>query len=492
MHRTIPHSYLLYSHMEVEEKVKKGKVEDLYEEQSFRDQLSTLDESGNRRWIFPKKPTGRYFNARKIVSYFLLAILFGAPFIKINGEPLLLLNVFDRKFVIFGQVFWPQDFHLFAIGLITIVLFVVLFTVIYGRIFCGWICPQTIFMEMVFRRIEYAIEGDYMAQKKLKQSKWTTEKIWKKGLKHTLFLFISFLIMHAFISYLIGVDQLWEIMKSSPSENMGGFTAMVFFTAMFYFIFSRFREQVCTNVCPYGRLQGVLLDKNSVVVAYDQVRGEDRGKFRKNENREALGKGDCIDCKQCVYVCPTGIDIRNGTQLECVNCTACIDACDSIMDRVGFDRGLIRFASEEQIETRSKFRFTSRMKAYTGILTLLVGVLVTLLVLRSDVETTILRTPGIMYQEQEDGRLSNLYNIKVINKTNHDIPIELKVLDGPAEIRMVNKKMVANAQGIAEGALFILLDREDIEGMKTTVKIGVFSENELIETVKTNFLGPAI
>jgi cytochrome c oxidase accessory protein FixG len=266
---------------------------------------------------------------------------------------------------------------------------------------------------------------------------------------------------------------------------------MVFFTGMFYFIFSRFREQVCTNVCPYGRLQGVLLDKNSVVVAYDHVRGESRAKFRKNEDRTTQGKGDCIDCKQCVYVCPTGIDIRNGTQLECVNCTACIDACDSIMDRVGFERGLIRFASEEQIETRSKFRLTGRMKAYSGVLTLLVGVLVTLLVLRTDVETTILRTPGVMYQEQEDGRLSNLYNIKIINKTNHDIPIDLRILEGNAEIKMVNKELIAKAQGIAEGALFLILEKDDVKGMKTTIKIGVYSGDERIETVKTNFLGPA-
>ncbi len=480
--------------MEVKEKVNGDHLHsELYEDQTFRDRLSTLDEEGNRKWIFPKMPKGRFYNYRKIVSYFLIVFLFGAPFVKIGGEPLLLLNVFDRKFVIFGQVFWPQDSFLFAIGLITIVIFIVVFTVIFGRIFCGWMCPQTIFMEMVFRRIEYAIEGDYMAQKKLKSAPWDFEKIWKKGLKHLLFLLISVAIMHTFMAYIIGVDKVGEIITSSPTENIAGFVAMIFFSGMFYFIFAKFREQVCTNVCPYGRFQGVLLDRNSIVVAYDYERGEERSKIRKNENREELGKGDCIDCKQCVHVCPTGIDIRNGTQLECVNCTACIDACDAVMDKVGFERGLIRYASEEQIAKKLPFQFTSRMAAYSGVLTVLVGVLITLLVIRTDVETTILRTPGVMYQEQEDGRYSNLYNFKIINKTNSDLPLSLKIENIEGEIQLVgDKDLQAAKQEIAQGALFIILSEDQIEGLKTKIKIGVYSGEELLETVTTNFLGPAL
>lgn len=479
--------------MEEEKVNQEPDVDEIYESDDYRDHLSTLDEKGNRRWIFPKKPSGRYYNRRKIVSYILLVALFAIPFIKIGGEPFIMLNVLERKFVLFGQVFWPQDFIIFALGLITTVIFVVVFTVIYGRIFCGWICPQTIFMEMVFRRIEYAIEGNYVAQKKLKKAPWTTEKIWKKGLKHSLFLLISALIMHTFMAYIIGVDEVQKIVTSPPTENMAGFIAMIFFTGMFYFIFSRFREQVCTNVCPYGRLQGVLLDRNSVVVAYDHKRGETRGKYRKSEDRASSGKGDCIDCHQCVNVCPTGIDIRNGTQLECVNCTACIDACDSIMDRVGLERGLIRYASEEQIQNREKFRFTTRMVAYTGVLTVLIGIIATLLILRTDVETTILRTPGIMYQEQEDGRLSNLYNVKIINKTAEEMQVRLQVLEGNAEIKMVgNDNLIVGEQGVAESALFIILDREDLEGLKTDVKIGVFSGDERIETVTTTFLGPSL
>lgn len=466
--------------------------EELDERGSFRDSLSTLDEQGRRKWIFPKKPSGKYYFWRKIVSYFLLVFLLGSPFVKIQGEPLLLLNVFDRKFVILGQVFWPQDFHLFVIGMITMLVFIILFTVIYGRIFCGWMCPQTIFMEMVFRRVEYWIEGDFTAQARLKKAPWTTEKIVKKGAKHFIFLMVSSIIMHAFMSYLIGIDRVWDIIQSPPTQNIAGFTAMIFFTGMFYLVFSRIREQVCTNICPYGRLQGVLLDKNSVVVAYDYKRGESKSKLRKGEDRAEKNLGDCIDCKQCVHVCPTGIDIRNGTQLECVNCTACIDACDDIMDRVGFNRGLIRYASDESIATGTPFRFTSRMFAYTSVLSALIGVFIVLMVIRTDVETSILRTPGVMYQELANNEYSNLYNFKVINKSNKDFPLTFKIVGEKGKIQLVGDELSIEKQAVAQGALFIILNENELDGIKTTLKIGVYSGDRLIETVKTTFLGPSL
>ncbi|MFP4091578.1 MAG: cytochrome c oxidase accessory protein CcoG [Cyclobacteriaceae bacterium] len=462
------------------------------EEVSFRDRITTVDEAGKRIWIYPKKPQGRYFNARTLVSIGLLAILFAGPFIKIKGEPLLMLNVLERKFVIFGQIFWPQDFHLFVLGTLVLVVFIILFTVVYGRIFCGWVCPQTIFMEMVFRRIEYWIEGDYTAQKKLDKQEWNQEKILKKGSKHVIFYAIAFLIGNTFLAYIIGIDELKKIITDPPSEHIVGLTAMILFSTAFYFVFAKFREQVCTNVCPYGRLQGVLLDRQSVVVAYDYKRGEKRAKLRKGEDRAATDKGDCIDCKQCVQVCPTGIDIRNGTQLECVNCTACIDACDSIMDRVGFDRGLIRYASEEQIAEGKKFHFTTRSIAYSIVLLLLVGLLASLLIMRTDVETSILRTPGMLYQEQEGGKISNLYNIKIINKTNNDMPIHLELLDeSEGTIKMVgNDELFVEKQGVVESAIFIIFDKEDIHEMKTEVTLGVYSGDKLVEKVDTNFLGP--
>lgn len=471
-------------------------VSDVYKEQqvaeeTFRDHISTVDNRGKRIWVFPKKPFGRLTNYRTIFSYGLLALLFSGPFLKIGGQPLLLLDVLDRRFIIFGQVFWPQDFYLFVIGMITILVFIILFTVVFGRIFCGWICPQTIFMEGVFRKIEYWIEGDYMAQKKLDRQPWDREKIVKKTVKQVLFLLVSSLIMHTFLAYFVGVDKLWQIIVGGPMENTGGFAAMLLFTGLFYGVFGWMREQVCTTICPYGRLQGVLLDRQSIVVAYDHVRGEQRSKFRKDEDRAAVSKGDCIDCNQCVFVCPTGIDIRNGTQLECVNCTACIDACDNIMDRIGKPRGLVRYASEQNIADNKPFVFTGRMKAYTAVLTILIGVLVSLLIIRSDFQTTILRTPGMMFQEREDGTITNLYQVKMVNKTIDEMDVRLELMEPEGRIEMVGGDIKLAAQGIGEGAFFIVIDPAKLDGMNQDVKIGVFSEDKRIQTVKTRFLGPA-
>ena len=472
-----------------------AEVKDIYQEQenaeeTFRDHLATVDKEGKRVWVYPKKPKGRFTNYRLLVSIVLLVFLFGAPFVKVDGQPFLLFNIFERKFIIFGQVFWPQDFFLFVIGMLASLVFIILFTVVFGRIFCGWVCPQTIFMEFVFRKVEYWIEGDYMAQRKLDKLPWNREKITKKTTKHSIFLLISALIMHTFMAYLIGVDEVWNIIKDGPSENTTGFIAMMVFTGLFYGVFSKMREQVCTTICPYGRLQGVLLDKQSVVVGYDHVRGEERGKFRKGEDRDAIGKGDCIDCKQCVYVCPTGIDIRNGTQLECVNCTACIDACDSIMDRIGKPRGLVRYASEENIAEKKPFRFTSRMKAYSGVLIALIGVLITLLLIRSDFETTIMRTPGMLYQEREDGMITNLYQVKMVNKTNKAIDVEFRLIDPEGELQMVGSEINLSEQGIGEGAFFIVMEPGKINKMSMKATVGVYSDGELIEKVKTKFLGP--
>lgn len=461
----------------------------------FRDSISTVNEEGNRSWVYPKKPSGKFFKYRTWVSYFLLAFLLAAPFVKINGNQFLMFNVLERKFNIFGFPFWPQDFHLFVISMIIGVVFVTLFTVVFGRIFCGWICPQTIFMEMVFRRIEYWIEGDRGKQIRLDKQSWNAEKIRKRLLKWTVFFIISFLIANVFLAYLIGGDQLISYVTSSPLEHTSTLISLLIFTGVFYFIFAWFREQVCVIACPYGRLQGVLLDNQSVVVAYDYKRGEKekgRARFKKNEDRVASGKGDCIDCKQCVHVCPTGIDIRNGTQLECVNCTACIDECDHMMEKVGLPTGLIRYASIDNIEKKSTFKFTARMKGYSAVLFILVGVLIGMMFLRNDVEATILRLPGQLYQHKENGIISNIYTFKVVNKTTRDIKdVSYKLLSHKGKIETVtHQNFEIPKQGLAEGTLFIELHQSMMKKEKEALKIGVFSGDKLIETTTTNFLGP--
>ena len=384
-------------------------------EGSYRDAISTVDKQGKRVWVYPKKPQGKFTRWRQWSGYALLTLLFVVPFLRISGEPVLLINIIERRFVFFGQVFWPQDFLIFVIGFLTFIIFVALFTVAFGRLFCGWACPQTVFMEQVFRKIEYAIEGDWKQQQALNKGPMTADKAGKKMVKHTAFFAISFLIGNTFLAYIIGSDELLAIVREPAALHTGGLLAMTIFSGVFYGNFAFFREQACTTVCPYGRFQGVLLDRKSIVIAYDHLRGEARGLFRKGEERSTAGKGDCIDCKACVHVCPTGIDIRNGTQLECVNCTACIDACDHMMRKVNLPTGLIRYASEDEVTGEKPFRFNTRMKAYTAVLAVLVGVLATLIALRTDTETTVLRTPGMLFQTRPNGRISNLYAIKMLN-----------------------------------------------------------------------------
>lgn len=465
------------------------------ENESFRDSIGTITQDGKRSWVYPKKPKGKFYDYRKWLSYFLLAFLLSAPFIKINGNQFLLFNVLERRFNIFGFPFWPQDFHLFVISMIIGVVFVTLFTVVFGRIFCGWFCPQTIFLEMVFRRIEYWIEGDRGKQIRLDKQKWNADKIKKRLLKWTLFFIISFIIANVFLAYLIGGDTLLSYIQGSPFDNLNTLISLTIFTGVFYFVFAWFREQVCIIACPYGRLQGVLLDNQSVVVAYDYKRGEKekgRAKFKKNEDRATTGKGDCIDCKLCVHVCPTGIDIRNGTQLECVNCTACIDECDHMMESVGLPKGLIRYASIDNIEKKAPFKFTARMKGYAAVLLILIGVLGGMLFLRNDVEATILRLPGQLYEHKENNVISNVYTYKVINKTTEAIEdVNYQLLSHQGTIRLVSdKSFEIPKQGFAEGTLFIEIDQALLKKDKVRLKIGVYSKDKLIETTVTNFLGP--
>lgn len=466
-------------------------------DESFRDSIGTVDEKGKRNWVFPKKPKGKYYKYRKYVSYLLLSIFFISPFLKIDGNQFLLFNILERRFNIFGFPFWPQDFYLFVLSIIIGVVFILLFTVVFGRIFCGWICPQTIFLEMVFRRFEYWIEGDRNAQMKLDKQEWNAEKIRKRTIKWLIFFIISFVVSNIFLAYLIGSDQLLTSIKEGPIKHSKTFFSLLIFTGVFYFVFTWFREQVCIIACPYGRLQGVLLDNKSIVVAYDYKRGEGesgRKKFRKNEDRKALGHGDCIDCFQCVHVCPTGIDIRNGTQLECVNCTACIDACDDVMVKSGMPKGLIRFASEEEIDKKEKFKFTARMKGYTAVLTILIGILLGLLFLRTDVQANVLRLPGQLYQKEGD-IISNVYTFKIINKTTHNFDkITFKVVEPKqAVIEIVgNKNIDIPKQGMASGTMFIKLHQAFVPKKKMKMKIEVYSGENRIESTTTIFSGPRV
>ena len=455
---------------------------------SFRDHLATVDKKGKRNWIYAQKPKGKLYNIRTVLSIFYFVVFFGLPFVQINGRPLFMFNIPEAKFILFGKVFWPQDFFILGLGMVAFIFFIILFTASFGRLFCGWACPQTNFMEMMFRRIEYWIEGDAAHQKILAKEPWNGSKTAKKIFKHIVFYLLSFLIANFFLAYIIGIKDLQKIITEPVSQHVAGLTSLLIFSGVFYGVYAFFREQACTVVCPYGRLQGVLLDKNSMIVAYDYKRGEPRGVDKKNND---VIHGDCIDCFQCVKVCPTGIDIRNGVQLECVGCTACIDACNNIMDKLGKPQGLIRYASENSIANGEPLKYTPRMKMYTALCGLVVLILSAILFTRKDINTTVMRTPGILYQERGTDSISNLYNIKMANKTLEELNVSVKLEDAKGNVQLVGKPYITVAkEGQGSGSFFIVLPSKDIKARKTELKLALYQGEQKITTVTTSFLGP--
>jgi len=443
--------------------------------------------SKKRQWIYAKKPQGELYKKRQWVGYSLLLFLFVVPFIKINGEPFLMFNIIERKFSILGNLFYPQDLYIFVFGMLIVMVCVVLFTVVFGRVWCGWTCPQTIFLELIFRRIEYWIEGDWQQQKKLDAGPNTDQKQLKKFLKHGIFLIISFFISNIFLSYIIGVDALMKIITDPLDQHIGGLISIIIFTLVFYGVFAYVREIVCIAICPYGRLQGVLLDDQSITVAYDHRRGEPRGKQQKDATTT---HGDCVDCKLCVHVCPTGIDIRNGLQLECVSCTACIDACDAVMDKIGKPKKLIGFYPMGEIEGTLKKKSNTRAIAYFIVLVALMSVFSFLLFNRSPVDGRLLRAKGSTYQLRDDKTISNLYSLELINKSGKEMPFKLVCDDPRLKIQLVNPIQKLSKDGHATLSFFLIIANKDVEIYKSNIKLAIYSGDKKVESLKTTFIAP--
>ncbi len=450
---------------------------------SYRDKLTTVDESGKRAWVFAKKPKGKFYNKRQILAYIILAAFYILPWVKYKGDQFLMFNILERKFVLFGTIFWPQDFNLIVLSFITMILFIILFTIIFGRLFCGWVCPQTLFMEFIFRRIEYLIEGNAPAQRKLAKQPWNFEKIWKKTIKQIVFYLIAFASGTTFLAYVVGSDKLVQMAHEGISQHVGGFIGLLLFSGVFYFIFAFFREQVCTIACPYGRLQSVLIDPKTVIVAYDYKRGEPRGPIKNPDN------GDCVNCMACVQVCPTGIDIRNGTQMECINCTACIDACDATMEKVNKPKGLIRYDSEEGIEKGEHHLFNTRSIFYSVVLTALLMFVAFLFYQRGDYETVILRARGTLYQEMGDS-LSNIYNYQIVNKSRKPITVEYKLETVPGRIKLIGDKKTVHKGEVGKGSFLVIVPKSALKQSKTPIVIGIYHNGERKEGYKTMFAAP--
>jgi cytochrome c oxidase accessory protein FixG len=459
--------------------------------ETFRNELATVAPDGRRRWIYARKPSGRYYRARTILSWFLLAFLLGAPFVKVGGLPLMLFNVIERRFILFGIVFWPQDFYLVVLIALTVLLAIVLSTTAIGRVWCGWLCPQTIFMEMLFRKLEYAIEGSAAEQFRRNRGPWTGDRIWRSGLKHAIFFGLSFLIANAFLSYIIGADALWAIITDPPSEHVGGLIAITIFSLVFFAVFARFREQACVLACPYGRIMSSLIDRHTITVTYDSMRGEPRGKLVAVTAEGAAPRGDCIDCHQCVTVCPTGIDIRNGVQLECVNCTACMDACDSVMTRTRRPTGLIRLTSHEAVTTGRVHWLTGRVAAYITVWLVLFGTVTTLVARRPSLDVLVLRQPGTLYATLPNGDVTNFYNLQIFNRTRDAVPFEIAVAPGEtATLTPLGLGASVGPHALVEGRLLLAVPRALAIGPGRTIRLVVRSRGETVQEMSTSFVGP--
>ena len=452
---------------------------------NFRDRLATSGKDGKRVWLYPEIIKGKWFNRRAWVAYGLLACLLAGPFLEWEGHPVFLFDVLNRNFIVWGIAFTPQDNVLFVLAILTFFVFIFAFTNTFGRLWCGWACPQTIFMEWIFRPLESLIEGNASSRKRLDDMPDSPEKNARKALKFTIFFMVSFLLANVFLAYIIGKKELWAIASDSPLHHLGGLAALLIFTMVFFFIYTRLRELACTFICPYGRLQGTLLDKNTLAVAYDFIRGEPRGHVKQGEEAKT---GDCVDCNWCVKVCPTGIDIRNGSQMECIQCTACIDACNMVMDKTGRKENLIGYFSENELERKFPFQIRPKGKAYFFLWFILLGILSTLLWLRAPVETTLLRTPGNTGMVNSPGFVANLYNYEAVNKTFKNQQVDFRPLDPGMKITWVGQDGFILEKGmVRKGSFFLEMKGEAGLSKTCPVEIEVLAGGKRADVIKTRF-----
>lgn len=468
--------------------------------ETFRNELASVAPDGRRRWIYARKPSGTFYRWRTRLSWLLLAFLLLAPFIRVNGLPLLMFNVIERKFVFFGLLFWPQDFYMVVLIALAVLVTMMLSTVTVGRVWCGWLCPQTIFMEMLFRKLEYLIDGSAEQQLRRNRGPWTVGRIARTTFKQGVFYALSFLIANVFLAYIIGSDALWAIITDPPSQHIVGLTAIVLFSFVFFLVFARFREQSCVLACPYGRVMSSLIDRHTVTVTYDFKRGEPRSRLR-GGRVAALGvgeagatqkTGDCVDCFQCVTVCPTGIDIRNGVQLECVNCTACIDACDSVMRRVNRPTGLIRLTSHEAVVEGRLRWLTPRSLAYAAVWLVLVAGVTTVVATRSDLDVTTLRQPGTLYAALPGERVGNFYNVQVFNRTGDTQPFEVRVVNpAGATVTPLGLDFEVGPHALLEGRMLVAVPTSVLAGRQSVpVKLEVMAGGRVVQELDSAFVGP--
>jgi cytochrome c oxidase accessory protein FixG len=451
------------------------------------DSVTSINEDGSRFVIHPADVTGRFTRWRRISAILLIGLYVLLPWIPVNGYPAVFLDVMERRFHLFGITLAVQDLWLmfFLVSGVAFTLFYI--TAFVGRVWCGWACPQTVFLEHVFRRIERFIEGDATARRKLDQAPMNGEKLAKRGLKLGIFLLLSAVIAHIFLSYFVSIPQLWEWLQESPREHWKSFLFVTASTLAIFLNFTWFREQLCIVICPYGRFQSALIDDDTFNVAYDYERGNPPGHVKDE------AAGDCIDCHRCIQVCPTGIDIRNGLQLECIGCAACIDACDHIMDKVKRPRSLIRYASDRILEGRKSRLMRPRTILYTGLL--LLGVFVAGIAFNTvdPAVATVTRMPGVPFYITES-HVRNQYQIRLINKSTVDLAFSVFVqangLTIPIETSGIESGTILNPMEEINTTFVVQVPRDSYKG---AFPLGIFvlAEPNGIQILReVEFLGP--
>jgi cytochrome c oxidase accessory protein FixG len=468
-----------------------GTTASLAEHDAFRDELASVAPDGRRRWIYARQPAGRFYRARTLVSIVLLAVLAAGPLVQIGGQPAVLLNVLERRFVLLGVAFWPQDFVLVVAIALTLLIGLALSTIAVGRVWCGWLCPQTVFLEMVFRRLEYLIEGSAAQQLRRARGPWTFDRTWRTLLKQAIFFALSFAIANLFLAYIIGVRDLWRIVTDPPSAHLHGLIAITMFSVVFYAVFARFREQACVLACPYGRVMSALVGPRTITVTYDAPRGEPRGRQAQRAAAAAGTHGDCVDCHQCVTVCPTGIDIRNGIQLECVNCTACIDACDDVMRRIDRPAGLIRLTSHDALGGRRPRRRLRLALCVAGWLPL-VAVVGWLVARRPAVDALALRQAGSLYATTATGEIVNFYTLQVFNRTARPQRFEI-VATSPRDARVTLLTPVAEVgpHALLDTRLLVSAPRSSLGAVSTPVHFELRVAGAAPQPFDSAMLGPS-
>jgi len=408
------------------------------------DSVTTINADGSRYFLHPADVKGRWTSARRVFGILLIAIYVLLPWIPINGSPAVFLDVENRMFHLFGLTLVPQDAWVMFFGITGLGFALFFITALLGRLWCGWACPYTVFLDHIYRRIERWIEGDATARRQLDAAPWTAGKVAKRTSKQLLFGIIAALIAHVFLSYFVSLPRLYGFMQEGPLQHATAFGIVMFLTAALWFCFGWFREQFCIIVCPYGRLQSALTDDDTINIGYDELRGEPRGPKDKAE-------GSCIDCRRCVQVCPTGIDIRNGLQMECIGCAACVDACDDIMTKIGRPKGLVRYDSFNGFGRQARRILRPRVYAYSGLAALGLGALLTVASGKARPFTASISRVGSTSFFSDATSVRNIYKIRVLNKRNQTATMTIRLGEGtPAGYQLSGEEQTFSVGPLGE------------------------------------------